>query len=212
MRLVDVFQGTFVFKKTAITLFFLLNGFILSADPIDPVDLCMRITDPITHQVEIVMRPTTNILAADIISEIRYTILWQQPLLSITDGPPVPPFNLQPQGGPVYYGGSYYQTYITQPNVPYNFAINAGQEVVIATFTVTAPLWSIIMLTEDQYMLDKNIQYYYEIGGIDRTGAVYCESIQITPDLSVPLSDWPIYLAILFMAGTVMAFVIRKLW
>ncbi|HOW25482.1 MAG TPA: hypothetical protein PK711_07405 [Bacteroidales bacterium] len=207
-----ILKNGFLGRKMIMIAALLFSGYLLSADPVDPVDLCMRLADPVTHQVEIVMRPTTTILATDIISEIRYTILWQQPLLVITDGPQIAPFSLQPQGGPVPSGGVYYQTYISQPNVPVGYAINAGQEVVIATFTVTAPIWSMIFLTNDQYMLDHNIQYFYELGGIDRTGEIICESVQITPDLSVPLSDWSVYLAIFLMAGAVVVSLIRRPW
>ena len=205
-----------IFGKMMITISaFLLGGLSLSAQlpppsPVDPVDLCMRLAGGSTTDVEIVMRPTTNILAADILSEIRYTISWQEPGVVITPGFGIAPFNLLPQGVPVLNGGFYYQTFITQPGIPFGININAGQEVVIATFSCSTPLQADLYLTNDQYTLDNNIQYYYEIWGLDRTGTIYCSSVQISPDLTVPLSGWAVLVPILLITGTII-FTLRRI-
>lgn len=195
------------FRKIIIAISGLLLGsstlFAQVPPPVNPVDLCMRLSGPSPNDVEIVMRPTTNILATDILSEIRYTISWQQPSLTLTPGFGIAPFNLLPQGGPVLSGGTYYQTFITQPGLPFGFNINAGQEVVIATFSCSTPLLADVYLLNDQYMLDNNIQYYYEIWGLDRTGTFFCTSVQIQPDLTVPISGWSVFLVVLLISGTI---------
>ncbi len=205
--------------KKLVIIFALLFGsfslFAQPAPPVDPVDLCMRLASGSTNDIEIVMIPTVDIQPTEIISEIRFTISWQAHGVTFTLGPAIPPFNVGLQGplDPMPVSGWYYQTFITQPNVPFGVPITAGQEVVIATFTCTAPLWTFIYLQNDAYMIANNIDYYYEIGGPDRTGIFPpgCSSVYISPDLSVPLSNWPIYLAILAMAGAVVI-MIRKPW
>jgi hypothetical protein len=203
-------------KPLIVFIVILLSGFYLRAQPggpVDPIDLCMRLADPTTNQVEIVMRPTVNLLPTENITEIRFTVWWKQPLVNITLGPLIDPFNVQlVPGGPVPNGGFYYQTFQKLSDDFLGFPVSAGQEVVIATFTVSAPLWTFLYISDDAYIMSKNIQYYYELDGQDRTGIIYCDNIQITPDLSVPVSNWPIYMAILLMAGTVAVFMIRKLW
>lgn len=203
-----------LFGSTVVAIFAsLLSSFSLFAQPVDPIDLCMRLPDPLTNEVEIVMRPTTNLLATENITEIRFTIWWQQPLLTVIPDPEINPFNVEPvPGGPVPYGGYYYQTFQTLSDELLGFPVSAGEEVVIATFTVSAPLWSFIYLSDNAYIMDHNLQYYYELDGGDRTGVIYCDSVQITPDLTVPLSNWPIYLSLLLMAGVIIVFMFRKLW
>ncbi len=201
-------------KKIVVILVLLLGSLHLYAQPpVDPVDLCMRLASGSTNTVEIVMIPTVNISSPEIISEIRFTICWQVHNLTFTMGPAIPPFNVGLQGphDPMPVSGWYYQTFITQPNVPFGTPISAGQEVVIATFTCTAPQWSFLYLQNDPYMIANNIDYWFEITGDNRTGIfpAGCSSVYISPDLSVPISNWPIYLAVALMAVAVIVMIRR---
>jgi len=199
--------------KLIVSIALLFSGFFLFAQPAGQVDLGIFLSSTPAHQVEIRMRPTYDIIATDLLSEIKYTIYWTEPSITVTPGTGIVPFNLAPlpfpYAGPVLIDGKYYFTFSALPNVPIGTVISAGTEVIIATFTATTSIAANIYLINDAVTGANNWDYFYEIGGLDRTGIFYEDTVEITPDAVVPLANWPIYLAVLLMVGSV-AVLVRK--
>ncbi len=201
--------------KLIVSIALLFSGFSLIAQGPSQVDLGIFLSSTPAHQVEIRMKPTYDIISSDLLSEIKYTIYWTEPSITVTPGAGIVPFNMAPlplpYSGPVLIGGKYYFTFSSFPNVPIGSNITAGTEVVIATFTATTGVAANIYLVNDEVTGDplNNWDYFYEIGGSDRTGIFYQDTVAITPDEVVPLANWPIYLAVLLMVGSV-AVLVRK--
>lgn len=219
MRTPAIMKRKLFGTKPVVFIFLLFSVFSLSAQ-VPAVDLGIFLSTTPDDQVEIRMKPNFDILATDIIAEIKYTICWTEPTINITPGPGIAPFNIAvlplPYVGPVLDNGTYYWTFSSLPGTPVGFPIATGEEVVIATFECTASTVSTVKLINDSFTLANNWDYYYELQRlgdplweIDVTGIFYEDTVEIVPDQTVPLSNWPIYLTVLLMVGSV-AVLVRK--
>ncbi|MDD5696271.1 MAG: hypothetical protein PHD61_13335 [Bacteroidales bacterium] len=213
MRTLTIMKRRLFGTKLIVSIALLFSGFSLIAQGPSQVDLGIFLSSTPDNQVEIRMRPTYDIISSDLLSEIKYTIYWTEPSITVTPGPGIAPFNMAPLPspyiGPVLIDGKYYFTFDSQTGLPVGTTILAGTEVVIATFTATTGVAANIYLVNDEETDANNWDYFFEIGGSDRTGIFYQDTVEITPDAVVPLANWPIYLAVLLMVGSV-AVLVRK--
>ncbi len=132
-------------------------------------------------RIEIKMKPNYNITTNDIISEIKFTLRWVSSGISLIPQPPIAPFNLSPQGGPVKSGSYYYQTFIAILGNNFIQSINAGQEVIIAILDYKSKYKTTIAMVSDAYTKANNLDYYFEVNGLNKTGTIYPYSITLTP-------------------------------
>lgn len=129
-------------------------------------------SDPNT--IDIKVRPNFLIESdpAQVISDIRYTIKWADPLISLTDIPKFP-FHVSAQGSPEPHDGHYYQVYSSQPMIPYDFDIGPGEEVIIASFEYSGNELDFFEIARDEWTDENNGGFFIEFNGEDVTGIIY---------------------------------------
>lgn len=170
----------------------------------DVVDICMFPAG--AGKADVKMRPQFPILDNYTVSEIRYTVRWNDPTLQVTSIDIIPPFSILPDG-PVYTPGDgfYYQNYITIAGAVIGFPIDPYEEVIIASFNYTGVNGAQLEIINNEFTANNNLDYYIEVNGEERTGTIYCSFD------TVPVSNWAI-LVVLALISIFTIVVIRRVF
>jgi len=121
-------------------------------------------------KIEIKIRPDFDIESNQTLTGILYTVRWDGPFVNISTQY-VPPFYVQPQGGPEFFNGYYYQVFASTPLSP--LQMNAGEEYLLSSFTFINGNCSNFQIIEDEWTQINNGNVYLELLGIDVTGIIY---------------------------------------
>lgn len=179
-----------------------------------------------TSEIEVYMRPDFFLDKDHFISEIRYTIRWPDPTIGIVALTPIPPFNIVVAPfSDIISGGFRYQTFIFTPAfVQFGTDVNAGDEVLISSFTHNAGPGVTFELATAAVTPLPNTDYFFELAcgtasppcsgpgvppTVDVTGILYAPTAT-TPAAPVPLATWPLLVALFLMGTTLLVFLKRS--
>lgn len=143
---------------------------LLSFVQANQIDIGIFASSTVPKKIEIRIRPDFNISSIQTVTGILYTVRWDDPSIAIATQY-VSPFNLAPQGAPVFYNEYYYQVFAAVPMTP--MAMNANQEYVISTFTYTNGDCAKFEIINDSWTQSHNGNVYFELVGLEVTGIIY---------------------------------------
>jgi hypothetical protein len=141
----------------------------------DQVDIGLFESTSPTNQLEVRVRPDYNINGWPI-TNIVYTVRWNDPSVTINTNW-IPPYLVSPSGSPVNVNGWMYQIFVAVPFTAY-VTWTAGTEHVISTFTYSAGC-ATFEIIEDAWTYSHNGDYYFSVGGFDRTGIIYQPTVNL---------------------------------
>jgi len=154
-------------KYPLILIVFLIHYLPILANQID-IGIFESASTP--GKVEVKIRPDFNISSIETVTAILYAVRWDDPSVSLTIQN-IYPFFLAPQGSPVAYNGHYYQVFASTPFGA--IAMNANQEYLISSFTVSNGNCANFEIIEDEWTQSNNGNVYLEFLGSEVTGSIY---------------------------------------
>jgi hypothetical protein len=132
------------------------------------------------NRMEIKIRPDFGIEADKTITCIRYTIRWAETDMSITNHS-ISPYNMSPDGAPVYHDGYYYQKYVRVISSSVGTAIEAGEERLIAAFSYPEDYCCQFEIIEDEWTENNLGNLIVELQGTIVTGIIYEPLVDLRP-------------------------------
>ncbi len=135
------------------------------------------------NRIDVKIRPDFTINSNLTITNIIYTIRWEDPTINISLIN-VAPYNMIPYQSPVFDGGFYYQRFYSFPNNPVGTTILPGEERLISSFTYTGGPNAYFEIIVNSWTQSNGGNYYLELQGSNRTGVIY-QPIAPVGDLNI---------------------------
>ncbi|HOW26600.1 MAG TPA: HYR domain-containing protein, partial [Bacteroidales bacterium] len=125
------------------------------------------------NKIEVKILPDFLINADETISEILYTIRWDDPTIVITTVDNITPFNVQAISIPILDNGYYYQVFGAVPMSPVGTPIPAGSQRLISSFSYTGSTSACFELIDNEWTVLNNGGPSFEWMGNECTGIIY---------------------------------------
>lgn len=125
-----------------------------------------------SNSIEVRLKPDFAIEPQQTITAILYTIRWDDPDIEI-EVQQIFPYYVLADGPAIDHNGYVYQVFAAVPMLPVGANIEAGEEILVSSFSYTGGACSFFEIIEDEWTADNNGDYYIEFLGYVYTGIIY---------------------------------------
>lgn len=127
--------------------------------------------------IEVRLKPDFPIDSADAVTAIIYTLRWDDPGIDI-QLEMIDPFHVIKAGSTAAYDNYMYQVFAAVPLFVVGEDIDAGEEIVISSFSFAGGECAIFEIIEDEWTAANNGNYYTEYNAYESTGIIYEPMVQ----------------------------------